>query len=110
MIWTSNFGRVRLILSRGLVPVSTARYAPDFYIGRVYMPLAPSKANFHLTGDAFDAAYLAQLAALDPQKVVDGLGENAVLLCWEADAKDCHRSLIARWLKDTLGLDVPELK
>lgn len=108
MIYTSCWGRMRLIVARGLSPVSTARYAPDFFIGRVYMPLAPTQKNFGLKGAAFDAAYRAQLAKLDPVKVAADLGENAVLLCWEGDPAECHRALIAEWLT-AAGVEVQEL-
>jgi hypothetical protein len=30
------------------------------------------------------------------------------LLCWEAPGKFCHRRLVAAWLEDALGIDVPE--
>ena len=49
------------------------------------------------------------LDKLDPQKVYNSLGENAVLLCWESSEKFCHRHLVAVWFKDNLGIEVLEL-
>jgi uncharacterized protein (DUF488 family) len=50
------------------------------------------------------------LDKLDPQKVFDDLGEDAILLCWEAPCQFCHRRLVAEWLEKHLGVNVPELQ
>jgi hypothetical protein len=59
--------------------------------------------------------FSAQLAALDPETIVDTIGElaggrDAALLCFEAmqPGQWCHRALVSKWLGDTLGLAVPE--
>lgn len=57
------------------------------------------------------------LNPLDPEKVVTEIekiadGKVAVLACYEPPTPGtqwCHRALVSLWLKDTLGLDVPEL-
>lgn len=49
------------------------------------------------------------LEGLDPQKVFDDLAEDAILLCWEAPGKFCHRRLVAAWLEEKLGVQMPEL-
>jgi hypothetical protein len=56
----------------------------------------------------YDRAFAAQLAGLDPQAVYDLLGENAVLLCWEAPGEGCHRRIVAEWLEAALVTEVPE--
>lgn len=33
-----------------------------------------------------------------------------ILCCYEADASQCHRRILASYLKEMLGLDVPEWK
>jgi hypothetical protein len=56
------------------------------------------------------------LSKLDPQKVYDDLGEDAILLCHEKwdDIKSgkafCHRRIVAEWLEEELGIEVPELE
>ena len=59
------------------------------------------------------------LAQLDPQKVVADLealagGHEPVLLCFErppfTPTNWCHRRMVAEWLADKIGLDVPELE
>jgi len=49
------------------------------------------------------------LDKLDPEKVYNDLGENAVILCWEKPGRFCHRRLIADWLYDRLQIRVNEL-
>jgi len=53
--------------------------------------------------------YQAILARLDPRKVYEDLGQEAVLLCWEQPGEFCHRRLVAAWLEEALGVTVPEL-
>jgi uncharacterized protein (DUF488 family) len=61
-----------------------------------------------LKGAAFDAAYRALLARLDPRLVARELGDGAVLLCWESDPALCHRTAVAEWLR-AAGYDVAEV-
>lgn len=46
--------------------------------------------------------YLAKLKALEAsgelEKIVIGLPENAVLLCWEASPIGCHRTTLAQFI------------
>ncbi|MDR3488784.1 MAG: hypothetical protein P4M05_28265 [Bradyrhizobium sp.] len=56
------------------------------------------------------------LAPLDPAEIVRRIeqlagGKTAVLVCYEKPHDDefCHRAYVSAWLKDKLGIDVPEL-
>jgi hypothetical protein len=49
------------------------------------------------------------LDKLDPQKIIDDLGKDAIILCWEKPGKFCHRRLIAQWFYDRLNVKVAEL-
>ena len=61
--------------------------------------------------------YFAQLDKLDPQTAVNELmalagGRIPALLCFEREPPDeawCHRGFVSAWLRDTLGLLVPEV-
>jgi hypothetical protein len=62
--------------------------------------------------------YLEILEQLDPAEIYDrliGLGNHPVLLCWETPSDChsgtawCHRHLVAQWLEDRLGIEVPEV-
>ena len=95
--------------------VSIAGKAPPGFTGRQYKDLAPLYwfyAKYKEDGD--EAFYTAKyreeiLDKLDPQKVYEDLGEDAILLCWEGSGKFCHRRLVAAWLEEILGIEVAEL-
>jgi hypothetical protein len=40
--------------------------------------------------------------------VVEDLGEDAIMLCWEAPGEYCHRRQAVGWLETELGIVVPE--
>ena len=49
------------------------------------------------------------LDKLDPEKVFNDLGDDAVILCWEKPGMFCHRRLIAELFYDRLHIKVNEL-
>jgi hypothetical protein len=59
--------------------------------------------------ELFDREYRKQLEVLDAKQVVEELGPNATLLCWESFNVRCHRRLVAEWPQKELGIIVPEL-
>ena len=95
--------------------VSIARRAPSYFSGREYLKLAPPEYLFRkylLDEDSnfFQQYYTAEvLDKLDPMEVIQDIGNDAVLLCWEKPGLFCHRKLIVDWFKDTMGLIVSEL-
>jgi len=99
---------------RGSKGVSIALYPIKGYTGRRYPPLYPSPeilAQFKRDGDTrqyMDRYYDEILSKLDPKKVWEDLGEDAVLLCYEKAGDFCHRRLVAEWLSYELGVDIPE--
>ena len=117
---TSNYKSLKLIVPP-LHPVSISRGKPRWLkggwlahvapgtLGRNYDALAPSAAALKGTEDAYHAAFSAQLAALDPRKVYDELGENAVLLCFCDVGRMCHRRIVAEWIEAALNVEIPEL-
>jgi uncharacterized protein (DUF488 family) len=95
--------------------VSIAGKAPDWFVGREYKKLAPKYwffKKYKEDGDTdfyIEQYYKEVLDKLDPQKVYEELGEDAVLLCWESYDKFCHRFLVADWLKEKLGIEIREI-
>jgi len=99
--------------------ISISRSAPRGESGfRVYRPLHPGSWFRSLPTDAFVERYQKEiLDPLDAQSVVEELlalsGDRIpTLTCWEPadpDSAWCHRSLVSRWLHETLGLEVFEL-
>jgi len=90
--------------------VAICRQVPKGWPGRRYLSLAPTWAMLKLAEAEYRAQYAAILARHDPAQVYAELGEDAVLLCWEAEGKSCHRRLIAEWLEAYLGIEVPEVE
>jgi uncharacterized protein (DUF488 family) len=58
--------------------------------------------------EAYRLEYKKILDNLDPRKVYEDLGQEAILLCWEKPGDFCHRGMVAEWLEEHLGIRVPE--
>ena len=81
-----------------------------FFTGRRYRPLAPPRELIKIEDEAlFRKLYHERvLSGLDPATVYRELGEDAILLCWEAPGKFCHRRVVAEWLEKALNIKVDE--
>jgi hypothetical protein len=98
--------------------IGISRGTPRGYpAGYRRMPeLAPGPWFNSVTPAEYHRLYMAQLAALDAQAVLQKLHQLAgnrdvALLCFEAPTKPeawCHRGQVAGWLHDQLGLEVFE--
>ena len=121
-IHTSYFARVKALQERGYGNlICVAGYAPKFFYdtpnARFYPDLAPRKSwflewrNKHLSNDWYIERYNETvLDKLNPNKVVEELGDNAVMLCYEKPGDFCHRHLIADWIAKNTGIQVDEIK
>ena len=106
-MYTSYFGNVNNLPAE-LEPVAIARGTPRTYRGRRFKTLAPTWAMLKLPREEYDRQFDAILDSLEAQQVYEELGENAVLLCWEAPEFWCHRRRVAEWFEEQLGVSVPE--
>ena len=99
--------------------VSIARYSPWrgalAFKGKRYSALAPSvgllkawKAKEISQAEYTQRFYQETLSLLSPGLVFQELGEEAILLCWEDPGEFCHRRLVASWLEEALGINIPE--
>jgi uncharacterized protein (DUF488 family) len=109
---TSNFARNNIEKFPNAVSIARSF---RWFKGRRYSQLAPSRDLFtkYLSGMVNETEYAIEyqretLNKLDPMKVLEELGSDAVLLCWEAPGKFCHRRLVAEWLEEALCIEVPE--
>jgi len=112
-------------LYHGPGQVSISRFAPraapaGYAVCRRLIPGPWSRSGGrwvdHVT---FVRGYAEQLAALDPQATFDAIvarvaPHEPVLLCWETPPWHyphhwCHRTTVADWFKQTLGVEVLEL-
>lgn len=95
--------------------VSIARRAPDGFSGREYKKLAPKLWFFKKYKEDGDKEFYIDryreevLAFLDPHRVVEELGSDAVLLCWEKPGKFCHRHIVADWIQEHVCILVEEI-
>ncbi|MDD2904187.1 MAG: hypothetical protein PHU44_17305 [Syntrophales bacterium] len=104
---TSNFWR--FYRSEDLRLVSIALKTPEWFQGRRYPALAPTRKMLKMCEVKYREAYQKILERLDPRQVYEDLGPDAILLCWEQPGEFCHRRLVAEWLEKHLGVEVPEL-
>lgn len=127
---TSNFSKA----SRAPGAVSIALGAPAWYQGIAYPTLAPPgellgwfrrekdqpEADIPELIREFEYRYRTQVLRLLRPKLVwveiHDLVRNTsapdgepILLCWCGRGKFCHRRVVADWLHEKLGVDVPEL-
>jgi len=104
---TSNFSQN----GRNPKAVAISQGVPPFYQGARYEPLAPPWWLISIKDPVeYRQKYEeAVLAKLDPAKVFKDLGEGSILLCWEKEPDGCHRRIVAEWLENALGVDIPEL-
>jgi hypothetical protein len=112
---TSYFANRKAVADPHAVAIS--RGVPKWFKGRVYDPLRPSwqlvegAKSGAIPHDEYEHRYRAEiLALLEPATVRRELGDDAILLCWERPGEPCHRRMVARWLEDALGSEVPELE
>jgi hypothetical protein len=103
---------------QGLRLVSIARFN-RYFDGETYLALAPTPEMIKIEDEEeYKKQYYEKvLSKLDPQKVYEDLGDNAVLLCYESYAdiqsgkKFCHRSYVAQWFEDNIpNIKVTEFK
>ena len=91
-------------------------YPPLDWTGDRFYSLNPDRETFFAKkADQIDEAQYEKqyrervLSKLDPQKTYDALRDK-VLLCWEDPGLFCHRRIVAEWLQENLGVEVPEWK
>lgn len=103
MIYTSYFGNNRI--PENLVRVAICQFPPKWYHGVVYRKLAPTKAMLKMSQEKYDFHMKRILDQLDPDSVIDEISSIVqwnpfVLLCYEKPPKYCHRSDVAKWLRE----------
>ena len=96
--------------------VSIARTRPAGFRGRSAEWLFPSAEllDAYRRGQVHPAEYrrryLAQLEDVPAAEIVQRLGADAILVCWERAGSFCHRRVLAEKIEKELGILVPELR
>lgn len=94
--------------------VAICIYPPINWTGLQYPALEPDRQAFYaikagtITKEQYEKLYRENvLSKLDPKKIYE-MFKNNVLLCWEEPGEFCHRRIVAAWIEENLGIDVPE--
>ncbi len=94
--------------------LSICLYPPLDYSGAQFPALAPDRQTFFAKkADEIDEAeYEKQyrekiLSRLEAKKIYE-MFQKSVLLCWEPAGEFCHRRIIASWIQEELGIEIPE--
>lgn len=108
MIYTSYYAVMQKI-PKTIIPVSISKGIPAWYLGQSYNILAPrwNTVDKYRKGGSWEEYikeyYDTILNKLDPTRVMNDLkeiGNDVVLLCYEKSRDNCHRHLVAQWLRD----------
>lgn len=95
--------------------ISIAGKAPDWFTGKEYKKLAPKYWFFKKYKEDGDIMFYVEqyynevLSKLNAKEVYDELGEDAILLCYEAEDDFCHRHVVSSWLECELGIKINEI-
>jgi len=96
--------------------VAICIYPPIDWMAARFPALEPDRQTFfskkadQIDEKQYEEQYRERvLSKLDPQKIYDTL-KGQVLLCWEEPGEFCHRRIVASWIEDNLGIEVPEWK
>lgn len=96
--------------------VAICVYPPLDWNGAQYPALAPDRQTFFAkkAGDIDEVEYEKQyrelvLSKLDAKKILETF-RKSVLLCWEPPGEFCHRRILADWIQEETGVEVPEWK
>lgn len=116
-IYTGRYADMKNILykMKDVDVIGISRFKPKYFKGKIYKDLAPSQnllssyKSHQIGEEKFEELYRKSvLSRLTPSQVAYDLN-NKVLLCYEDKNKFCHRHIIAKWLKETIGVDVHEV-
>jgi hypothetical protein len=98
----------------GEMGVAICLYPPIDWSGLRFPALEPERdiffaiKNGQLTQKEYEKLYRENtLGKLDPQTILSMFNKN-VLLCWEDPGEFCHRRIVAKWIQESIGIEVPE--
>lgn len=118
-MYTGYYAKLKEYKQAGLIPVSIAGKAPDWYDGLEYKKLAPKWSFFSEwkygshKGDneyyisQFDTKVLKETSVenvlADLANLSNGELDKVILLCYEKPTDFCHRHLVANWINEHKG-------
>lgn len=125
-MYTGYYAKIKQYEAAGLITVSIAGKAPDFYTGIEYKKVAPRWAFFnewkngsHKGDNKYYVEHFNEevLSKHTPEEVLNEImglagvsSDKIILLCYEKPGDFCHRHLVARWLSCIVDIDEFEVK
>lgn len=113
-IYTSYFGRLKKLEEAGIEPVAICRGKPNWFRGRSVDALAPTWPMMHMQLEKFWKSYRSMLEPMDAARLAESIWsgrktgcEAVALMCYERDASECHRHVVADWMTES-GIEVVE--
>lgn len=114
-MYTSYFGNHRNITNL----LAITNKPPAWFVGPHYPKLGPKESFLmdYKRGLITEVEYIEQymklvLDPLPPEETYNELislyGEDVTLCCYEKPPEFCHRSIVAVWFENNLGILVPE--
>lgn len=98
----------------GDMGVAICLYPPIDWTGLRFPALEPERSTFYaikngtITKEQYEKMYRENvLSKLDPKTIFE-MFKNNVLLCWEEPGEFCHRRIVAAWIEENLGFEIPE--
>lgn len=98
----------------GEMGVAICLYPPIDWSGLRFPALEPERdiffaiKNGQLTQKEYEKLYIQNtLLKLSPTNIYNMFSNN-VLLCWEDPGEFCHRRIVAKWIEESIGVEVPE--
>lgn len=114
IIQTSNYAR------NGNNPnaLAISYSCPKWYTGKRLPELAPTwyLVGGYKVGDIGEKEYVSiyleilQDRKLTPEKILDIIPNDSILLCYESPSDFCHRRVLAEWVTLKTGFVIPEWK
>ena len=94
--------------------VGIAKWPPRFWTGERANMLAPSNPK----AENWQEEYLKDLEGRFPKgeglllylQEIEKITPNAILCCFESDPSECHRSILAKYALEHLGVIIEEWK
>ena len=125
-MFTSYFAKTKTLLESGHANlVAISGYCPDFFLKQMQsdnrlsrcVELAPKKDWFFKwkNGEIDNEKYIelykkTVLEKIDFERLLEKIGDDAVLLCYEKPGDFCHRHILADYLKEKFDIMVQEIK
>jgi len=111
-IYTSNYARN----SNNPHAVSISASSPPHFEGKRINLLAPTwdmikkYKQGKINEEQYSQLYIDLLKSrnLTPESIYNSIPHRTVMLCYEKRGDFCHRRVLAEWIEQALGVEIPE--